>query len=70
MLRDSITGEETEVDAEIVIWAIGKFMSPNFPSDLHGIADFKGPLWHSAQWQHDVDLKGRRVGVIGNGCSA
>ena len=45
-------------------------MSPNFPSDLVGIADFKGVLWHSAQWRHDVDLKGKRVGVIGNGCSA
>ncbi len=31
---------------------------------------FKGPTFHSAQWRHDVDLKGKRVPVIGTGASA
>ncbi|KAI0256955.1 hypothetical protein BJV78DRAFT_1168189 [Lactifluus subvellereus] len=31
---------------------------------------FRGDAWHSAEWRHDVVLAGKRVGVIGNGCSA
>lgn len=45
-------------------------MSPRYPSDVDGVDDFKGLVWHLAQWRSDVDLRGKRVGVIGNGCSA
>lgn len=45
-------------------------MSPNFPKDVPGKENFRGPVFHSARWRHDVDLKGKRVAVIGNGCSA
>lgn len=64
-------GEESVVRAEIVIWAIGGFFEPLFPKELEGSLErFKGMVWHSAKWRHDVELKGKRVGVIGNGCSA
>lgn len=53
-----------------MMWAIGGFQSPAYPKDLPGAERFKGDQWHSAEWNHDVDLKGKRVGVIGNGCSA
>ncbi|KAH7929753.1 FAD/NAD(P)-binding domain-containing protein [Leucogyrophana mollusca] len=69
-LQDTITGERRETCAEIVIQAVGAFTTPLFPKDLPGVEKFKGPLWHSLKWRHDVDLKGKRVGVIGNGCSA
>ena len=69
-LKNSITGESTQVDTEILIWAVGRFMAPRFPTDIVGMERFKGVQWHCAQWRHDVDLKGKRVGVIGNGCSA
>ena len=64
------TGETNESDAEIIFYAIGGFISPAYPKDIQGIGTFRGEAWHSARWNHDVDLKGKRVGVIGNGCSA
>jgi cation diffusion facilitator CzcD-associated flavoprotein CzcO len=53
-----------------MIYAIGGFMSPLIPADLGDSSKFRGVTWHSARWRHDVDLKGKRIGVIGNGCSA
>ncbi|KAH7889434.1 hypothetical protein F5I97DRAFT_1994531 [Phlebopus sp. FC_14] len=69
-LENTLTGETTQVVAEIVISAVGGFTAPLFPKDLPGVETFTGSLWHSLHWRHDVDLKGKRVGVIGNGCSA
>jgi len=69
-VKNSVTGQVTQTDAEILIWAIGGFMSPQYPQDIPGTEKFNGLAWHSARWRHDVDLKGKRVGVIGNGCSA
>ncbi|KAF6763939.1 hypothetical protein DFP72DRAFT_873803 [Ephemerocybe angulata] len=62
-------GRET-VEAEILFYAVGGFQDPKFPPELGGLETFKGDLFHSARWRHDVELKGKRVGVIGNGCSA
>lgn len=70
VLEDSVTGERSETNAEIMLYCIGGFMAPMFPKDIEGKENFSGPVWHSARWRHDVDLKGKRVGVIGNGCSA
>ncbi len=42
---------------------------PIFPK-FRGIEDFKGEAFHSAQWDHSVDLEGKRVAVIGTGASA
>ncbi len=39
---------------------------PNYP-DIEGLDDFEGQLFHSARWDHDVPLDGRRIGLIGNG---
>ncbi|XP_006457965.1 hypothetical protein AGABI2DRAFT_64702 [Agaricus bisporus var. bisporus H97] len=71
VVKDEKNKEETSVEAEIVIWAIGGFFDPLYPKELEGgLGKFKGTLFHSARWRHDVELKGKRVGVIGNGCSA
>lgn len=70
-VKDEKSGEERVVEAEVVINAIGGFMDPLYPKELEpGLEKFKGIVWHSARWRHDVELKGKRVGVIGNGCSA
>ena len=45
------------------------FHTPSFP-DISGLADFDGPVFHSARWDHPVDLSGKRVAVIGTGASA
>ncbi len=61
-------GERTEtVDA--VISAVGQLNRPKFP-DIPGRDRFRGPSFHSARWDHDLDLTGKRVAVLGTGCSA
>ena len=65
-LRTGDGGDEEVVDA--VISAVGQLNRPNVP-DLPGLADFEGPVFHSARWDHDVDLRGARVALIGAGAS-
>jgi cation diffusion facilitator CzcD-associated flavoprotein CzcO len=56
-------------EAEILIAACGQLSRPKVPP-LAGLESFEGPVFHTAEWRHDVDLTGRRVAVIGTGCSA
>jgi cation diffusion facilitator CzcD-associated flavoprotein CzcO len=63
------SGTKTTQTASVVISAIGILEQPHIAS-IPGASNFKGPLFHSAQYRHDVDLHDRRVAVIGNGCSA
>ena len=56
-------------EAEILITACGQLSVPKVPP-LPGLEDFDGPAFHTAEWRHDVDLAGKRVAVIGTGCSA
>ncbi len=37
---------------------------------IPGLDEFEGPTFHTAEWCHDVDLAGKRVAVLGTGCSA
>jgi cation diffusion facilitator CzcD-associated flavoprotein CzcO len=55
--------------ADALIPALGQLSRP-VPPAIPGRESFAGPAFHSAQWDHGVDLKGRRVGVIGSGASA
>ena len=55
--------------ARVVIAAPGGLSRPAYP-DLEGLGDFAGPWFHSAEWDHDVDLNGARVAVVGTGASA
>jgi len=57
------------VEAEVMVAACGQLSRPAIP-ELNGLEDFAGPAFHSADWRHDVDLSGKRVGVIGTGASA
>ncbi|WP_415755661.1 flavin-containing monooxygenase [Pseudomonas leptonychotis] len=58
-----------ELCAEVLISACGQLNQPTFPA-LPGIERFQGEAFHSARWRHDLDLSGKRVGVIGTGASA
>lgn len=60
-------GESFEVDA--IVPALGQLNRPMIP-EIKGQKAFKGPSWHTARWDHSVDLKGKRVGVIGSAASA
>jgi cation diffusion facilitator CzcD-associated flavoprotein CzcO len=55
-------------EAEILIAACGQLSVPS-PPTIPGLDDFDGPAFHTAEWRHDVELAGKRVAVIGTGCS-
>jgi cation diffusion facilitator CzcD-associated flavoprotein CzcO len=55
--------------ARAVVSAVGGIHIPHVP-DLPGLDEFAGPAFHTARWDHDVDLTGKRVAVIGTGASA
>ncbi|MEV4107527.1 NAD(P)/FAD-dependent oxidoreductase [Nonomuraea sp. NPDC049695] len=52
-----------------VVSAIGALHIPKFP-EISGRESFAGPAFHSAEWDHSIDLTGKRVAVIGTGASA
>jgi 4-hydroxyacetophenone monooxygenase len=61
-------GEET-LEAQAVVSAVGQLNRPSYPP-IPGREAFAGVSFHSARWRHDVDLRGKRVAVIGTGASA
>lgn len=68
-LKDLSTGTDYYRHASVFVSAVGAI---SFPRDVkfQGMEEFKGPMFHTARWDHSVSWKGRRVAVIGNGCSA
>jgi cation diffusion facilitator CzcD-associated flavoprotein CzcO len=56
-------------DADVLILATGQLNRPSIP-DLPGRDGFAGHSFHSARWDHDYDLRGKRVAVVGTGASA
>lgn len=60
-------GEEHRFEA--LVTACGQLTNPAWPS-LEGIDHFSGPVFHSADWDHEVELAGKRVAVVGTGASA
>jgi 4-hydroxyacetophenone monooxygenase len=62
-------GKEQSLEARAVISAVGQLNRPLMP-EIEGIEDFQGDSFHSAQWDPDVEIAGRRVCVIGTGASA
>ncbi|ORA10184.1 flavin-containing monooxygenase [Mycobacterium arosiense] len=61
-------GHPTTLTADVVVCAIGLFGAAKRP-DIDGLSDFAGPVLHTAHWDHDVELAGRHVAVIGTGAS-
>ncbi len=60
---------DTVLVADTVVFACGQLNRPFVP-DLDGRERFAGPSWHSARWDHTVDLHGKQVAVVGSGASA
>jgi cation diffusion facilitator CzcD-associated flavoprotein CzcO len=58
-----------EFSAEVLVPAVGALCEPQLP-DIKGIETFRGELFHTARWNHDVPLAGKRVALIGTGASA
>jgi len=56
-------------EANVLLTACGQLSVPQVPP-IPGLESFEGPAFHTAEWRHDVDLAGKRVAVVGTGCSA
>jgi cation diffusion facilitator CzcD-associated flavoprotein CzcO len=65
----SLQTSDGEHEADVLMTACGQLSVPSIPP-LAGLEDFAGPAFHTAAWRHDVPLEGRRVAVVGTGCSA
>jgi cation diffusion facilitator CzcD-associated flavoprotein CzcO len=61
------TGREDKAD--FIIAATGVLHEP-FVADIPGLNSFAGACFHSARWDHNVELKDKRIGVIGTGSTA
>ncbi len=59
----------TRIEADYVVAGVGQLNRPSIP-EFKGRGSFAGPQFHSAQWDHSIDLTGKRVAVIGSAASA
>jgi cation diffusion facilitator CzcD-associated flavoprotein CzcO len=57
------------LEAQSLVLACGRLTQPRLP-DLPGLASFPGPIVHTARWNHEMPLAGRRIAVVGTGASA
>jgi cation diffusion facilitator CzcD-associated flavoprotein CzcO len=68
--RWRVTTERGQVyESDAIVIATGQLHKPSVPQ-IEGSERFEGHTFHSAQWDHDLDLAGKRVGVVGTGASA
>lgn len=63
------TADGRTFDCSVLISGVGGLSNPAYP-DIAGLESFQGTSFHSADWNHDVDLAGKRVAVIGSGASS
>jgi cation diffusion facilitator CzcD-associated flavoprotein CzcO len=79
-VRDAVWNERTHayavnleggerLTAHIVVSALGLLNYPKYP-DWPGLDDFAGPKFHTFRWEHEHDLTGKRVAVVGTGSTA
>jgi cation diffusion facilitator CzcD-associated flavoprotein CzcO len=55
--------------ADVLVSAVGMLNVPQYP-DWPGMDEFQGPMFHTARWEHNHDLVGKRIAVVGAGSSA
>ncbi|MEU5435506.1 NAD(P)/FAD-dependent oxidoreductase [Streptomyces sp. NPDC020719] len=63
------TAHGATITADVVVSATGPLSDPKIP-DIPGLDSFPGKVFHSARWDHDYDLRGKRVAMVGTGASA
>ena len=66
--RIQMTDGSTDV-GDVVIAATGVLHHPAYP-EIEGLDSFQRPLFHTARWNHDLPLAGKRVGIIGTGSTS
>ncbi|KAL2418247.1 FAD-binding monooxygenase tazF [Exophiala dermatitidis] len=67
-IKDLSSGTVFKDTAEFFISSPGRVNQPNIPP-FEGVDNFQGPVIHTARWDPKIDLKGKRVAIIGNGAS-
>lgn len=67
--RDNLSKLEFSRYATVLVSAVGGIAEPR-DVKFEGMEDFKGDMFHTARWNHQCDYTGKRIAVIGNGCSA
>ena len=67
--EDIDSGARTTWAAKELVLGVGALCEPRMP-DIQGIESFSGEVFHSSRWKHEVDLRGKRVAIIGTGASA
>lgn len=68
-IENKLTGEKKTKTCNVLISAVGGLREPYIPEFANN-PDFKGVVFHSARWNKQVELNGKDVVVVGNGCSA
>jgi cation diffusion facilitator CzcD-associated flavoprotein CzcO len=63
-----VTTSGEAIAARVLVSGTGQLNRPSWP-DLPGLDSFEGIKFHSARWDHDADLAGKSVAVIGTGAS-
>ena len=69
LLKDVVTGQTFSQRCSLLISATGTFVQPNVKT-VEGLEGFDGPIVHTADWRDDVELDGKKVVVVGNGCAS
>lgn len=67
--KDAEFGDSYTLKSDFLVSAIGQLNVPRFPN-IPGLDKFRGIAMHSARWDWSYKLEGKRIAVIGNGCSA
>ncbi|KAG2757493.1 FAD/NAD(P)-binding domain-containing protein [Suillus brevipes Sb2] len=67
--EDILSGTRTTSVAHVIISALGILEAPNLPYEIPGVRKFQGTSFHSAHWPGLIDLRNKRVAVIGNASS-
>ncbi|KAM5431502.1 hypothetical protein MferCBS31731_007815 [Microsporum ferrugineum] len=67
--KDSEFGERYTLSSDFLLSAVGQLNYPHYPS-IPGIDAFNGKIMHSARWDWSYSIKGKKVGIIGNGATA
>ncbi|QDS74169.1 hypothetical protein FKW77_001772 [Venturia effusa] len=67
----SVWASTETIRAKVLVSAVGGLVEPrDAPPDVPGWDTFKGDVFHSARWNHNVDFNNKDVVVVGTGCSA
>ena len=64
-----VTSKGNTLVVDFVVAATGILHHPAYP-DIPGLETYRGEMFHTARWNHDVGLAGKRVGIIGTGSTA